>query len=176
MPLETQSLLTFSFTIEWTVIQQGWLKVDMFIQMAVACSTSGKPFSSPLYTAFLPCAISLQTNSCPGPWASFCVVLCRGYSNCSTDFILWCLFICLTCFPAAELMMWEDRLYQLCLLDPYVPCYHTQMFIDWMAHKCFVSKCWCGGRDVPLNVAVGIFQPKFPKIAILRINVSWRNT
>lgn len=67
MPLETQSLLTFSFTIEWTVIQQRWLKVDMFIQMAVACSTSGKPFSSPLNTAFLPCAVSLQTNHAQVP-------------------------------------------------------------------------------------------------------------
>lgn len=34
VPLEPQSLRTFSFTIEWTVIQQGWLKVDIFIQMA----------------------------------------------------------------------------------------------------------------------------------------------
>lgn len=74
VPLEPQPLLTFSFTIEWTVIQQGWLKVDLLIQMAVACCTSGNPFSSPLNTAFLPCAVSLQTNHAqvPEPASALC--------------------------------------------------------------------------------------------------------
>lgn len=54
--------------------------------------------------------------------------------------------------------MWEDRLYQFCLLDPYVPYYHTQMFIDWMAHKCFVNKCMVGGGGCAYECGCGHFS------------------
>lgn len=143
MPLETQSLLTFSFTVELTIIQQWFPEVDKFVQMAVACSTSGKPSASPLGTFYLPCAFSLQTDSCPDPWASFCAALCRGCSDCSVDFILRCCTQCSSVLPAS--LGWTDGVrgetVPALSYISYILYFLTCMFIDWMGHKCFVKKC-----------------------------------